>query len=103
MWCRRTNAGSVDADQSDVLALRKHPSLGRNLPAGAGSSVQPEDGTSLRGAKFGEPNLTIFADGDVPFELRARNRDSHTQSVARRSIHFAGAIGGGPYCSTLAP
>src|SRR5262249_3602376 len=56
--------------------------LGRNLPTGAGCAMQPEDGTSLRIAELGEPDLAIFADGDVAFQLRTRDSGNHAQSVA---------------------
>jgi hypothetical protein len=74
--------GSVDADQSDVLSLCVNTGFGGNLPAGTGSSMQPEDGTSLRVAELGESELTIVADGDIAFQFGARDGDNHLQSVA---------------------
>ncbi len=46
--------------------------------------MQPEDGPTLRCAELGEPDLPVFADGDVSFELRAIDCDNHAQSVACR-------------------
>jgi hypothetical protein len=77
MWCRRTDAGSVDADQPDVVLFGIDPGLGRDLPPGTGSSVQPEHRAPLRRAEFSKPDLTALPNRDVSFELGAGNRDDH--------------------------
>ena len=71
---RRPDAGSVDADQPDVVLLGVDPGLGRDLPSRAGGAVQPEDRATLRIAELGEPELTIVADRDVAFQLGTSNR-----------------------------
>ncbi len=58
------------------------PGLGRYLPAGAGSAVQPEDRAPLRGTELGEPDLAVLPDRDVSFELGAGNREDHASSFA---------------------
>src|SRR5271167_795120 len=59
---RRTDTGPVDADQSDVLALREDPGLGRDLTAGTRISVQPEDGAALGVAELSKADLAILTD-----------------------------------------
>ena len=81
MWRRRADAGAVDADQTDVVVLGVDPGLGRDLPAGAGSSVQPEHRAPPRGAELGEADLAVVADGDVSFKLGAGNRDGHAEQL----------------------
>ena len=77
-----TDPRLVDPDQSDVLLFCEHPGLGRNLTAGTGRAVQPEDRASLRSAELSEPDLAFLADRDVAFELGTGDRDNHVQSVA---------------------
>ena len=71
---------------SNVVLLGVDPSLDWNLPAGTGGSVQPEDGASLGSSELGKSDLTIIANGDVPFELGTRYCDSHAQSVSRLEL-----------------
>ena len=80
---RRPDAGPVDTDQPDLPLLGVDAGLHRDLPAGARRAVQPEDGAALRIAELGEPDLTVIADGDVAFQLRTGDCDSHAQSVSR--------------------
>ena len=77
----RPDAGSVDADQADVVVLGVDASLGRDLPSRAGSAVQPEERATLRIAELGKPQLPIIADGDIALELGPSNRISHYGSV----------------------
>ena len=79
----RPDAGSVDADQADVVVLGVDAGLGRDLPPRAGSAVQPEDRTTLRIAELGKPQLSVVTDGDVALELGPSNRLRHYGSVTR--------------------
>jgi hypothetical protein len=85
-WCGVEDPipGRSGADQTDVLLLGVDPGLHRNLPAGAGRPVQPEEGASLRVAEFGQPDLTVIADGDIDFQLGTRDGNNHAASVAGR-------------------
>ena len=76
--------GPVDTDQPDVLLFGVDAGLHRDLAAGTGRSVQPEDGAALRVTELGESDLAVIADGDVAFELGTGDCDSHGQSVSRR-------------------
>jgi hypothetical protein len=73
--------GAVDADQPDVVVFGIESGLGRDLPPGAGSSVQPEDRAPLRRAELSKADLAVLADRDVSFELGASNREHHTQQL----------------------
>jgi hypothetical protein len=77
----RPDAGSVDADQADVVVLGVDAGLGRDLPSRAGSAVQPEDRTALRIAELGKPQLSVIADRDIALELGPSNRIRHYRSV----------------------
>jgi len=81
MRCRRADAGSINADQPDVVVLGIDPGLGWDLPVGAGSSVQPEDGASLRLAELGKADLAVLPNRYVSVELGAGNRDDHAREL----------------------
>jgi len=82
IWRRRPDAGPVDTDQPDLPLLGVDAGLHRDLPAGTRGAVQPEHGATLRVAELGKPDLTVITDGDVAFQLRTGNCDSHAQSVS---------------------
>jgi len=77
----RPDAGSIDADQADVVVLGVDAGLGWDLPSRPGSAVQPENRATLRIAELGKPQLPIIADGDIALELGPSNRISHYRSV----------------------
>jgi hypothetical protein len=91
------DAGSVDADQPDVVLLGVDAGLGRDLPPRTRGAVQPEDRASLRVTELGEPELTIVADRNVAFQLGTSNSDNHYGGVSRtRSAQSE--LGNSPAC-----
>jgi hypothetical protein len=91
------DAGSVDADQADVIFVGVNAGLGRDLSPRARGAVQPEDSASLRITELGEPQLTIVADRDVAFQLGTSNSDNHYRSVTR-SRGAQSEYGNSPAC-----
>ena len=81
MRCRRADAWPVDTDQADVVVLGIDPGLRRNLPTRPRRPMQPENRTSLRSTEFREADLSVFANCDVSFELRAGNSNDHDREL----------------------
>ena len=87
----RSRTGGVSTSRSRVgrrrsvecRSPRRRPEPRRESAGGAGGFVQPEGGASLGSSELGESDLTIIANGDVPFELGTRYCDRHAESVAR--------------------
>jgi len=57
------------------------PGLGRDLPAGARGSVQPEDRATPWRTELGEPDSAVVRDRHVSLELRASDREDHAQQL----------------------
>ncbi len=79
--------GRIDTDER-MPRCSANTRASMDLATRAGSAVQPEHGAALRITELGEADLAALADGDVAFQLRAGDRDSHDLSLATGSTRL---------------